>query len=244
MAYEEHKNFDQFANPSKVTLWRYMRLNTLVKTIQEGSLRFTNITEWDDLREGHVEPFTQETLSSELGSPMCPQYIVDGFNNERFKAKHRVFANCWCVDDDEINLMWDSYGKTIDDNIGVAVKTTAETLYAAINDERSIYSAVVIYEKFPFTPKSGNIYIDCVVKALNYRFENELRLLYLGDDHDVNEKDKYVSVDISKLMTNIYINPYATDEDFDYVQSEIMKLGKNLDFNLRRSEIPCKPRKL
>lgn len=244
MPYEHHRNFNQFSSPSQVTLWKYMRLDGLIKVLENRTLKFTKITDWLDLREGHVEPFTQETLAYALSVESCPQNIVDGINFKRHEAKHLCFASCWCADDEEINLMWDTYGMSNEENIGVAIKTTAEILYSAINDERKIYSGVIEYEKFPFIPKIGNIYIDCLVKDKRYESEKELRLFYLGEGCDIESdcKEKFINIDTSKILREIYINPYATQEDYYYVENQIQTRDKSLQFQLIKSDIFCRPR--
>lgn len=186
MPYLNHPNFNQYVNPQEVDVWCYLKLNSLLKILSNQTMRFAKITQCDDLREGHVEPSTQETLSAELGGKPIPQYLVDGMNNLRSQAKHKMFGNCWCAYDEEINVMWDSYGSSHENNIGVAIKTTADVLYSSIIDTRQVYSGVVTYEKFPFTPKSGNEYIDSVVKMSNYSLEKELRLFYIGEDLEAN----------------------------------------------------------
>lgn len=244
MPYQNHPHFTQFSTPSKVILWRYMRLEALVKILKNKTLKFNKISLWRDLREGHVEPFTQETLANALSVTTCPQYIVDGINDERQKAKHKCFASCWCSDNEEINLMWDTYGSSDREDIGVAIKTTAQILYSAIIDERKVYSGVINYEKFPFTPKAYNVYIDCLVKDRRYKSEKELRLFYLGEDADMKNdcKEKYIDIDTSKVLSDIYINPYATTEDYHYVENQIRTADKSLQFQLHKSDLLCKPR--
>lgn len=245
MPYQDHRNFDQYANPSEITVWRYMSLETLLCVLKNQTLRFTKITEWDDLIEGHAEPFTIETLSKELDVTSCPQYIVDEVNNLRINAKRKMFANCWCVNDNENILMWDSsYGRSNNENVGVAIKTTLDVLYSSIIDERNIYSGVIIYEKFPFTPKIGNVYIDCVVKDIQYQDEREHRMFYLGEESDAgdNLKHKYIKVDTTQLIKEIFVNPSSTTEDYDYVLKSIIECDSNLQFKLNCSSIQYKKR--
>lgn len=245
MPYSLHPNFDQYSNPSEVTVWRYMSLKKLLCIIKYQTLRFTKITEWDDLIEGYAEPFTIETLSKELNVPNCTQQVVDAVNQSRIQAKSKMFGNCWCVNDKENILMWlSSYGCSVDENIGVAVKTTLDILYSSIIDERNIYSGVIDYEKFPFTPKIGNIYIDCVVKDIQYIDEREHRLFYLGEEPDADESIKYkdIKIDTSQLIKDIYINPSSTNDDYEFVLQSIIEGDSNLKFTLNKSDIPYKPR--
>lgn len=245
MPYQIHRNFDQYSNPSEIIVWRYMSLNTLLSVIKYQTLRFTKISEWHDLNEGHAEPFTIQTLSEELNTPSCTQQVVDALNYSRNEAKSKVFANCWSVNDRENILMWlSSYGSSNNENVGVAIKTNLEVLYSSIIDERNIYSGVVYYEKFPFTPKIGNVYIDCVVKDIQYKDEREHRLFYIGHDSDANASIKYkdIKIDTSQLIKEIYINPTSTDEDYEYVLQSIIECDKNLNFNLNKSSIHYKQR--
>lgn len=244
MPYSLHRNFDQYSNPSEVTVWRYMSLKQLLCTLKYQTLRFTKITEWDDLIEGHAEPFTIETLSKELNAPNCTQQVVDALNQCRIQAKNKMFGNCWCVNDVENILMWLSYGSSIDENIGVVIKTTLDVLYSSIIDDRNIYSGIINYEKFPFTAKAGNIYIDCVVKDIQYIDEREHRLFYVGEESDSDESIKYIDIkiDTSQLIKNIYINPSSTNEDYEYVLQSIIEVDCNLKFKVNKSDILYRPR--
>jgi len=244
MTYFRHRNFDQYANPSDIIVWRYFKLSTLESMLKYRTLRFNKITEWKDAREGHVEPYTIETLSKQLELINCEQHIVDALNKSRDQAKHKVFGCCWCVNEHENNLMWDTYGRSENKNVGVAVKTTLDKLYASITDENNIYSGNIIYEKFPFTPKYGNIYIDCVVKDIQYQDEREHRLFFIGDESDTVENITYkdIKIDTSQLLNEIYINPESNDEDYKSVFDTIKESDSNLHFTLNRSSILNKPR--
>lgn len=150
------------------------------------------------------------------------------------KIRYRIFkstlVNCWHQNEFESEAMWRLYSEN---NKGVAIQTTVQDLSDSIEDERVFLSEVKYLNFYDenLMPK------DCVVngvigpllKRMSFEHEREVRLFFQPENDISNlSSDKYeyksalISVDISKLISKIYISPYAKEP---YVSSvrEIIK---------------------
>jgi hypothetical protein len=248
MPYIKHGNFDQFADPGDTLLWRYMNIYKLIRLLETEHLYFCKISEFDDLNEGFVEPWDSSSLAKALDSNGCMDKITKGINRLRSRAKDFIFANCWNYEDQETSVMWDSYGKSDKDNVGLCIKTNAQKLYDSIIDERNIYSGIVNYVS-KFSPTLTNIYLDAFIKHETFKGEKELRLINvspcLQDESIMSlpEKGITVKVNVRNLIDKIILHPSSNAEDFAFVTNKIRELGKGYDFNIIKSSILYRERK-
>ena len=248
MPYKHHSNFAQFAEPQDTLLWRYMNIDKLLKLLETENLYFCKVSEFDDLNEGFAEPWESQNLAKALESNGCMDEITNGVNRLRSRAKDFIFANCWNYEDQETSVMWDSYGKSDKNNVGLCIKTNAQKLYDSIIDERNIYSGIVEYVS-KFAPTLTNIYLDAFIKHDTFKGEKEIRLISVSPHFmeesvkSLPEKGITVKVDVKKMIDKIILHPSSNMEDFALVKEKIQELGKGYDFDIIKSSINYRERK-
>ncbi len=136
-----------------------------------------------------------------------------------FRILKSTVVNCWHQNESESEAMWRLYSEN---NKGIAIQTSVGNLIDSINDERIYFSEVkyIDFHDKKLTKK------DCMVngefgpllKREAFRHEQEARL-YLQPQVDyVNVSDENfkcpperVDVDTKKLISKVYISPYATE---------------------------------
>lgn len=139
------------------------------------------------------------------------------------KSSFRIFkstlVNCWHQNEFESEAMWRLYSEN---NKGIAIQTTFQDLIDSINDKR-IYLSEVRYINFHdenLKPSDCvvNGHISPLLKRKSFEHEKEVRLFFQPEnDFKTLSSEEYeyrsqpISVDLSKLISKIYISPYASE---------------------------------
>ena len=139
--------------------------------------------------------------------------------------------------------MWRLYAREAD---GIAIKTTLGRFRESFVGDRSVYAGAVKYEDYrtAIIP-SNNIMLPLLHKRLSFGHEQEFRAFAhapwpsLDDPTASRERGCYCDVELSTLVMEVVIAPFAEQWFFDLVCSLASRYG--LGDRVRRStqaEIP------
>lgn len=159
------------------------------------------------------------------------------------KVSFRIFkstlVNCWHQNEFESEAMWRLYSEN---HKGIAIQTTFQDLVDSIDDSRIFLSEVKYINFYDKTLKPQdcvvNGHISPLLKRKSFEHEKEVRLFFQPENNlETLSAEKYeyqsqfIDVDISRLISKIYISPYAT-EPFVSSVKEVLKR-----FNIDESKV-------
>lgn len=143
--------------------------------------------------------------------------------------KKVIVINCWHQNETESEAMWRLYS---DNNKGVAIQTTFSNLIESINDDRVYFSEVKYIDFYDETLSKNDVeffngkFSLPLLKRKAFQHEHEARLFFA---RDINEEDGYVpdliDIDITKLISKIYISPYCSELYANSVRNIVEKFG-------------------
>lgn len=165
-------------------------------------------------------------------------------SNEPKNFKQKVIVNCWHINQNESDAMWQLYLK---DSKGVAIETNVHNLELAFKHTNEIIQPSKVryidYDKegwynpieFPF--ERYNMEFSIFHKRIEFPHENEFRLYHQVEaadknpeywDNQINHKRLLLSAAIHVLISKVYYHPKAAK---DKIQDISRKLGYNFFFS-------------
>lgn len=216
------------------TVWRYMDLARYLSLLQSSALHFARADQMSDRWEGS---FGEKNL--QLRPQLYGEHYEQMFANrasERRSIIEGVHMNCWHLSEVESAAMWDIYQR---EGRGVAVRSTWGNLKESIRSEREVYGARVKYVDYrnSFIPE-GIIFDAFMHKRESFSHEREVRLIMLtgrtiphptepGARMSIGPEDPVlrVEVDLSELISAVYVAPDAPDWILDVVQAVTTQYG-------------------
>lgn len=162
-----------------------------------------------------------------------------------FRILETTLVNCWHMNEVESEAMWRLYS---DVNKGIAIQTTVQSLVDSIDDNRLFFSKVNYVDFYSKTADVKDYIVDRMVlspllKREAFKHEQEVRLHftpkreyreYISQDFEC--KSELIDVDVSKLISKIYISPYAKEPYISSVRA-IAKLYGIPDENVIHSNL-------
>ncbi len=235
-----------------LSLWRYMDIPSFLSLLTSNSLTFVRADLFEDKYEGKLPRPTAALIDHQMNlqinngevKPMCRKFseILDRDNKN-------IFLNCWCKANHEMVHMWKIYSK----ENGIAIETTYERLKNSIVSTEAVYPTEIQYldYKRDIVDWKSNGLTAFTIKRKEYQSENEFRLLIayprILEDQLKNFKTHeqinpvreklysetpviHCKVNISDLITRIYISPYAPKWYFEVIKNVSFKCGlKNIE---------------
>lgn len=231
MPYSEHEGY---MTPSDdVILWRYMSIGKFSSLLTEASLFFARIDQLGDEFEGSAAKPYQASRAKyngkELSSCCFEALEIDLRERRRF-----TLVSCWQRNTHESDAMWRLY---CPDKAGVAVKTTVGSLKHSLLGSEPVYIGEVLYSDYdehfvqaaPVGQTSFTIDPPAVRKRHHFKHEQEVRavidlsplagksfhpcgvdLPFIGPDaFDICEKGRPHRVDLSTLIEEVVLSPFA-----------------------------------
>ena len=205
------------------SLLRYMDLWKFEDLLKTRELYFTRADKFYDPLEGSLsKEEVHGTSNSDVAFAAAVKIDRGSYERAseyRATSKGCTFINCWHINTNEDQRMWDAYTTSSD---SVVVITTAHRLAASM--KQSVFGAGVRYvsEDTPrteFDERSLFFYKDVA-----YEFEREFRLLIDlmtlgGSVHRDDPVDVFrrVPIDLSTLIYAIQPHPRATQETKDKI---------------------------
>ena len=224
--------------PGDAVLWRYMEFTKYVSLLATRALFFAPIDQLDDPFEGSLSPVNVALR------PYLYRDVPDGKRDTLLKgigsalkyARHLTLVNCWHENSVESDFMWKLYAKS---NDGVAIKTNFESLAECFTCEETIQIGQVKYVDYDttFIPERNSFGI-CLHKRKSFEHEREVRAL-TSPSGAVPNKGERRGIDLSILVTEIFVAPYADDWFMELVQSVTENYG--LSVRVRRSALAASP---
>lgn len=263
MAIYEHDYFIPIE--SKKILWRYLDLDKFISLLETKSLFFCRADKFSDPFEGSIPKreaefrMTSEKRSSErLGTEFNEKQAlenIEGTKELHKKFKQKYIINCWTINETESDAMWRLYLK---DNEGVAIQTTSDRILQTIEQiPESIgisriryidYDKGQWYNKSDYPHSSYNFYTPLVHKRLEFKHENEFRLIMEIPEEDdynnywnkqKNHKGLFIPIDIEMLIEKIFLPPTVDNETIESLKNVSESYGYK--FTFEKSKLSSEP---
>ena len=163
---------------------------------------------------------------------------------ERERLKEELKCCCWYLGTDESDAMWKIYAN----QFGVAFTTTVERLRSSLRairmQKKYAGNSKLVISKVRYDDRK-----DCgefkpwLLKRKAFQHENEARLYFLSS-HSSDQVGLRLTVDISVLIENIIVSPFAEKWQFLAVKSAIKTIldSKGITrIKISQSEHMCPP---
>jgi hypothetical protein len=214
-------------------LWKYMDIPSFLSLLTSNSLTFIRADLFEDNYEGKLPIPTASMVDYTINQLMNndisdPKYLKVSDDEEIIRKN--VYLNCWCKESHEMVHMWKIYSK----ENGVAIETTYENLKSSINSTETVFPTEIQYLDYEhaLTGWQAGALTAFTIKRKEYKSENEFRLMIafprIIEDQLMQQKNQYqklndpermrlyseipvikCEVDISDLISKVYISPYA-----------------------------------
>lgn len=188
-----------------IPIYRIMPIHRFLQLLEEKTVTLVRPIKWDDPFENALLNCVVETSDGESG------YI---------SAKDSVYGQCWTFHS-ETDAMWRIYSHNKD---GVRVSTTPRKLLSALAEIEPLYHSFrcfigkVAYLKEDelkqklmsidlFNTDGSGIAESLLYKRLEFEHENEIRLIYSGDDNAVSSDIFQFKVDPAELLDVVLFDP-------------------------------------
>ena len=154
--------------------------------------------------------------------------------------------SCWHLNQYESAAMWNLY---LSSNAGIAVKTTYAKFRDSFVDDEPVYVGSVKYIDYEKDKIPGlNMLAPYAHKRMSFEHEQEVRAVVLKVADFSNpvsggkspiEMGIPIKIDISKLVSCIYVAPSSPTWFFDLVQAVVLRFG--YDFEVVQSDMINEP---
>lgn len=240
--YEEHPDIDHPLD--EATLWRYMSFTKFVSLLDKSALFFARADKLSDPFEGSYSPVNvalRPTIYAEYADSTAVERRSTAMATLR-NLRRFFLLNCWHQNDHESEAMWKLYSGERD---GIAVRCTFQSLKQSLTSEESIYVGRVSYVdyKSTFIPER-NAMSAYFHKRKSFEHENEVRAICMklpegGNTGrpvlDICDVGLYLDVDLSQLIEEVVVAPYAEDWFFELIESVASQY--QLEAAVRRSSL-------
>ena len=236
--YQRHPVF----NPPNddATLWRYMDFMKFVSLLDTQSLFFARADKLGDPFEGSPPKLNadmraeeskelRELLSDDLASK-----VVEMISSTDKLFRSWTLVNCWHESEYESAAMWKLYSREYD---GIAVKTSFKSLAESLMCSEGVFIGKVEYIDYDEAYiQERNTLAPFLYKRHSFEHEREVRAITLSDFGPVeggiirvaqgrHETGAYYTVDLSHLIKEVVVAPYADDWFIELVQSVASRYG-------------------
>ena len=241
--YREHPHFHP--PPTDAVLWRYMDFTKFVSLLETQSLFFARADNLGDPFEGAYSKINL-AMRQALYKDKIPQSGLSHIAAFEKASRRFIFVNCWHEARHESAAMWRLYSREQD---GIAVKTDFASLSQSFTCSEAIHIGRVAYVDYDttFIPE-GNMFFPYLHKRKSFEHDREVRAVSVhlqSDDgkidisQDIRTTGTCHSVDLSLLVKQVVIAPYADDWFNDLVGSVAVRYG--LSAPIFRSQISQSP---
>ena len=220
-----HKNRLYTVPERDTRLWKFMDISKFLSLIQRNELYFRradcfddpyegakgikkNETIWDEAYKENLKELvksTKEFTGKEIPDEEAQEQSLKLLNQLKENGKSwrfKSFVCCWHANEFESEAMWNLY--TNDSKQGVAIQTTYNNLYLALDKDPDIYTGYVNY--IDFSKQFASINDTLFYKRYSFAHEREVRSVI----HEFSNQDLstgiYKPVDLVCLIENIYVS--------------------------------------
>ena len=195
--------------PDDAVLWRYMHFTKFMSILAKKSLFFSRVDKMGDPFEGYWPLLASEASTADFFQDMIPVTLV----------------NCWHESCHESEAMWRLYSSETD---GIAIKTDFGSFKQCFTTVQPSRLGRVNYIDYATRFSSiGETVRPFFFKHQSFEHEHEVRAVIQHLVDDRGRKDlsprfdvgDYYQVDLSILIHEIVVAPYAKDWLVELVQS-------------------------
>jgi hypothetical protein len=220
-------------------LWRYMDFAKFVALLEQRALYFARADRLGDIFEGDRRgqwdafylDFFRDAVSTAPGQKNPPTAahveqeaarLLREFSTIGERDRHRSFVSCWHANTGESEALWRLYCPP--PMMGIAIRTTAQSLIDALGDDPQIKLGRVLYVDFrkAFAGFHDRIYW----KRNSLSHEAEVRAVI--QRFDVQEDlGLAMPVDVHKLLASVVPSPFAPEWFTSLVGSILRRFNVN-----------------
>ena len=227
-----YKPHDLFVPPpSGATLWRYLDFTKFVSLLDRSGLFFVRADKLGDPFEGSYTKINR-AMRPALYEGKIPEERLSELYEYVKRIRRYTLISCWHWSAHESAAMWRLYSRERD---GIAIRTTFESLVESLTGEDSVHIGTVNYVDYEetFIPEN-NTMAPFLFKRKGFEHEHEVRALIqqtssrdgkIDLSHEVYEVGVYQSVDLSVLVREVVVAPYAEDWLLELVTSVAGRYG-------------------
>lgn len=224
----DEENSD-YKSGDTTTVWHYMDLWKFIEMIETESVYFRRLDKFEDKWEGSLPKWLVEGLTNAKSFPGNEEATK---RTEQYFSEHdysKSFASCWHISKPENYAMWKVY---IKNEPGIAIKTSIGNIIKSLKNrnktsEYKLFLKRVAYCADGQMPKRGGMFHLSAIKRKPYRYENEMRIIALGDP---TPDGFYLPVDLSLLIKELVLFPGAkknTPHLLSFVEKNLQHYGIN-----------------
>ena len=232
--YEEHPLFNP--PPDDAVLWRYMDFTKFVSLLDKSALFFARADKLGDPFEGALSKINialQPILYTQI-----PKESFQKLAEIRKRWRESTLISCWHERPHESEAMWRLYSSETD---GIAIKTNFGSFKTSLTSNENIYVGKVSYIDYEsnFIPE-GNTFAPYLYKRQSFDHEREVRaIVQMPTLQDICDIGKYYEVDLSLLIQEVIVSPYAPDWLLELIRSVATRY--NLKAPIVRSNLGDNP---
>ena len=206
--YKEH---DLFVAPSHdAVLWRYLDFTKFVSLLDKQALFFPRADKLGDPFEGSFSKMNL-ALRPELYKDQIPDHGLQQFVEFTSRLPKFTLISCWHENDYESAAMWRLYAR---DHDGIAIKTDFKSLSESLLGDANVFIGKVNYVDYErtFIPE-GNTMASFLYKRKSFEHERQVRAIMqdmpVSVYQDISEVGRYYDVDLSRLVHEVVVSPFA-----------------------------------
>ena len=257
--YKEHPAFSP--PPDNAVLWRYMDFTKFVSLLDRSELFFARADKLEDPFEGSFTVKNEELYTTALENRYEDEergwmYRLSGSSPEKdllrwaasLKDDRRfILICCWHESSHESAAMWRLYARETD---GIAIKTDFSSFKQSLRSDEDIYIGKVDYVDYEhYRIPENNLFNPYVHKRQDFNHEREVRAIAATFPKSVNEINQppkicdmgqYYEVDLSLLIKEVIVAPYADDWFLELVKSIVVDRYK-LEIPVIKSNLSKRP---
>lgn len=239
-----HKDKEYKIPDPSTRLWKFMDLSKFLSLIQKSELYFRRAdcfedpyegakgirkkeTEWDNAYKKFLveavkstKQFTGKEVSDEEAHNQSLK-LLNKLKEGSKKIRTKSFVCCWHANEYESEAMWNLY--TSDSKQGIAIQTTYNKLYLALDRDPDIYTGHVNY--IDFHKQFASFNNSLFYKRYSFAHEQEVRSII--HDFDISEQTTgiYKSINLDYLIENIYVSPTSPPWFYEVVDNILNQYG-------------------
>lgn len=241
-------------------LWRFMDLSKFLSLIQTQSLFFARADTFKDPFEGakgNIEkkeywnnwytgfffhaikqaPIDDDKRLSDDEALKTAKRLLQELNESNEQSRKTTYISCWHENEYESEAMWNLYTNNLDE--GIAIQTTFQRLYEALDKEPTIEMGRVNY--IDYSKNYAGLGLGAFFyKRKSFEHEREVRLVVTKYKSDADlPLGIEMPVDIDKLIERISLSPTCKLWYRKVVEDILVKY--NISNKLQQSNLCAKP---
>ncbi len=210
-------------------IWKYLDLSKFLDLLMSRKLFMSRSDKFEDQYEGTFsEPTFEEIRKLSIDNPDFLKFYKT--------HRERVAISSWHINEYESFAMWQIFTQNSE---GLAIQSTIGRLQESLHLENNYkqYIGEVNYidykkEYIPF----DDMFFPFLFKRKSFQYEREVRVITDVKENKITLNDGLkISVDIDKLIENIYIHPKSENWYKNLVIQLVKQLG--FDFNIEKSDL-------